>query len=113
MELSEWIDNLKGKKMLTDIQVIKLQRELKIVRRDNNIIAIVRLSVCRCCRRSLGKKVVVEFKNAPHHFSIFQSYLLFCLFGLDRKPYDYANYHNCVAGREFIQNIKDITVEEV
>jgi len=34
--------------------------------------------------------------------------LLYSLFAEKRLIRDYANYHKCVAGKEFIENIKEV-----
>lgn len=52
--------------------------------------------------------VKVLFHKQPEHLTIFEAQLLYCLFALNRKPSDYAGYHNCQAGKEFIENIREV-----
>lgn len=47
------------------------------------------------------------------HLTIFEVELIYMIFVLNKKPYDYASYHKCQAGKEFIENIKNITVKEI
>jgi len=61
--------------------------------------------VCSKCNRTLDKKVMVDFIK-PHHLTIFEASLLYNMYVLKKKPYDYANFHECIAGKEFIENIK-------
>lgn len=67
------------------------------------------IRTCRCCGHQIGgenNELKVLFYN-PESLSIFQAGLLYSLFILNKVPYDYAGYHNCIAGKEFIENIKE------
>jgi hypothetical protein len=66
--------------------------------------------VCNKCSSCVSnKKIIINFKE-PTKLSIFQNDLLFCMWGLNVIPQDYAQYHKCVAGERFIENIKNIEV---
>lgn len=64
---------------------------------------------CNGCGIKSGKYVYVSFHN-PTRLTIFQAGMLYSIFVLGKRPTDYAKYHECSAGIEFIENIKDITV---
>jgi hypothetical protein len=51
------------------------------------------------------EKVLIEFYK-EHRMTIFEAEMIFSLFALNKKVMDYANYHKCQAGKEFIKNIK-------
>ena len=55
------------------------------------------------------KTVSVEFYNTMS-LSIFETELLYYLFANSQKIHDYSNYHECEAGKRFIENIKEIKV---
>lgn len=55
-----------------------------------------------------GVGVKVKFNTLPEHLTIFEAGLLYCTCkGI--KPYDYAQYHKCEAGKRFIESIESIT----
>lgn len=60
--------------------------------------------------RKFKQEVEVLFNKPQNKLSIFQAELLFFVFGLNKKPLDYAQYHKCKSGSEFIQNIKSFKV---
>jgi len=69
--------------------------------------------ICRYCGTDLSKTlkgVEVLFFKEQKPLSIFQAYLLYMVYVLNKIPSDYANYHKCIAGKEFIENIKQIKV---
>jgi len=71
---------------------------------------IYRDNECKHCGHITMESVIVTFKKSQR-LSIFQAGLLFSLFYLNRKPVDYASYHKCPAGKEFIDNINEVVVE--
>ena len=48
--------------------------------------------------------VIVIFKKS-HPLTIFEANMLYSVWVRGKKPADYASYHKCPAGKEFIQNI--------
>lgn len=64
---------------------------------------------CHYCNHQLSTEMKVEFYKTQH-LTIFESSLLYYLFCRNKKPLDYAKYHNCVAGKRFIKNIKKVEV---
>jgi len=70
---------------------------------------IYKEDVCACCgiKNRTGVRVIF---NRPRHLTIFEAGLLYALFVQNKKPKDYAGYHRCEAGKEFIENIKEIRV---
>lgn len=68
---------------------------------------------CNCCNKLKSEqKVIVVFKK-PVKLTIFEAGLLFMVFIENKRPFDYGNYHECVAGKEFIDNIKSYRVVEI
>ena len=51
----------------------------------------------------------ILFKYPIDSFTIFESSMLYLVFIKKQIPYDYASYHKCIAGKRFIENIKEIT----
>ena len=71
--------------------------------------------ICPYCKTDLSKNkrvLSVEFNEDQENLTIFQSELLFMVFVLEKRPYDYAKYHECIAGERFIKNIKEIKIKE-
>jgi len=69
--------------------------------------------VCSKCHTDLSKQEIgieVIFNKPIDSLTIFQVGMLFMIFIMKQKPYDYANYHTCQSGKEFIDNIKSIRV---
>lgn len=81
---------------------------------ENRIIKILEKpkdKVCSKCGRdlnssSIGINVIIDKSQEP--LTIFETSLLFMMYVYGKIPYDYADYHNCIAGKEFIKNIKQI-----
>lgn len=68
---------------------------------------------CNCCGNSLAKKIlIVKFKKIMS-LKIFQAEVLFLLFIEGKIPRDYCKYHDCVAGKEFIENIQSIEWRQI
>jgi len=59
-------------------------------------------------KRLEGKQIIIQWETPQNNLSVFQAGLLFMLFALKKKPNDYAAYHKCIAGVEFISNIKNV-----
>jgi len=53
----------------------------------------------------------ILFKDPIDSFTIFESQMLYLVFIRKQIPYDYANYHKCIAGKRFIENIKEIKID--
>lgn len=67
--------------------------------------------VCNCCGNKLNvRQLIVKFKTPIEHFTIFQAELLYLLFIENKIPRDYCKYDQCIAGKEFIENIEVIGV---
>jgi len=69
-------------------------------------------SSCKCdkCSSKTEKSIVVKFKEAVTSLKIFQAEMLYAIFVMKKKPHDYSQYHKCVAGKRFIENIESIEV---
>ena len=77
--------------------------------KDKTIKTIYRVEKCKHCNTTIKHEVIVVFKK-PIDLTVFQAELLFALFCLNKKPHDYGKHHNTIAGKEFIENIKDVLV---
>lgn len=68
---------------------------------------------CRTCGHTPEKKNIIKvtFKEPlKNGLTVFQSELIYLVWFKGALPLDYASYHTCEAGKEFIQNIEEITV---
>jgi len=107
MKIEEWKALIKGAKTAKETGFNGLN--LKIMRgKGGQGYIILNYQKCDCCGQIILKAVKIEFYKAIEHLTIFEAELLYLLFCEGAKPRDYANYHKCEAGREFILNIKNI-----
>ena len=53
--------------------------------------------------------IIVCF-NKLTHLTIFEVGLLFYLFAYNKIPMDYGQYHECQAGKEFIENLREVII---
>jgi len=63
--------------------------------------------ICKCCNTRIKKGVHVIFYS-PHQLTIFEGNLLYNLFVENKKTVSYSNYCKCIAGQEFIANVKEV-----
>jgi len=68
---------------------------------------IKRVKKCRLCKHEETEMVTVRFYQ-PHRLTIFETALLFSLFAENRIPVDYAGFHKCIAGKRFIENLREV-----
>jgi len=61
--------------------------------------------------RKFKQEIKVYFNKAQKRLTIFEAELLFFVFIMKKKPYDYAKYHECITGKRFIENINRVEVE--
>jgi hypothetical protein len=112
MEIEEFLKHLKEAKKsgtYTSQMLLKVKRlskrELIIYQEEDKI--------CKYCGTDLSKnkkELKVSFNQEQEPLSIFQAVMLFMIFSyLKKVPYDYASYHECIAGKKFIENIKEIS----
>lgn len=88
---------------------VKLYRYIK----NTCKIILKKEEVCPRCHTDLSKQEIgieVIFEKSMESLTIFQAEMLFMVFAMKQKPYDYASYHKCIAGKKFIENIKSIRV---
>jgi len=68
--------------------------------------------ICKCCGSDLtafeNRTLIVEFKEKQKHLTIFEAGMLYAVFFKNQRPRDYAKYHVCPAGTEFIKNIREV-----
>ena len=102
MKIEEWTKRLKECKASTYYANIP---DLKVkYSRDKTFCEISLSEVCRLCKHDNSKTVFVQFFK-PHQLTIFEAGLLYMVFAQNKRPADYANYHNCISGKEFVENI--------
>ena len=108
MELNKFIEKVtqsKASPIMTGFFNVKV-----ITDNSRTLQKLFSLKECKHCGHiSDTDNVVVSFHESVH-LTIFQAELLYAVFVLEKKPCDYAHYHNCIAGKEFIENIKKIEV---
>lgn len=87
---------------------------VKVRRTDSHLTKIIfSEDVCNCCKRQLHeKRLIVKFKT-DKKLTIFEADMLWMVLVEGKLPRDYVNYHKCVAGREFIENIDSYRIEEI
>jgi hypothetical protein len=51
----------------------------------------------------------IKFKKPIDYLTVFEAGMLYFIFIKKQITYDYASYHKCIAGKRFIENIKEIT----
>ena len=122
MEINDWLKIIK-RCQKSDYKTGSMK--IKIVVNPEKIIFQISKKIeekfCKCCGADLTQKdnnsLIIEFSEKPNintglygSLSVFQSNLLYMLFRNNKIPYDYAKYHECVAGKRFIENIKEIEV---
>jgi hypothetical protein len=56
---------------------------------------------------SVGIRVIFKRLHSP---TIFEANMLLMVFAMGRCPVDYARYHKCISGKEFIENISSLYV---
>jgi len=108
MEINKWLEILKETKKTTRGTANIVEHYSVRIRsnpENKNQNMIYGFETCNCCRHNHSKDIIVEFKE-DQKLTIFQVGLLYSIFIKNRKPSDYANYHKCIAGKRFIENIK-------
>ena len=105
MEINDFVERLKNAKpTLKDTAFFNI----KLKRNEDGTKQIIYSDyTCEHCGTHINRYVQVWFKK-PHTLTVFEAGLLYALFVENEKPKDYAGYHNCIAGKEFINNIEKI-----
>ena len=107
MELKRFIDIVKNAKPSL-VYTGSASYKLKVAtNKEHTIQKIYTRYECSHCNTNTERKIMVKFKE-PQRLSIFQAYLLYMLFLENKKPNDYAQYHKCIAGKKFIDNILEV-----
>jgi len=86
---------------------IKVKKYIAI----NRFEVYLETATCSKCGSSVRSSVIVDFFKPIENLTIFEAQLLYSLFVLNKIPYDYAQFHKSQAGKEFIENIKNVVVE--
>jgi len=108
LDLKEWKNRIKGMRRKT---VHYSYSSLTVSKLGGGLHWIVSIRKrCECCGALSSRSVSVVFHKPLDSLTVFQSHLLFFVFVLGCLPHDYAKYHNCIAGKEFIKNIKSVEV---
>jgi len=117
MEIKEWLKIIKGYK-----KSFKMIETSTIVNPERTIFKISKKydeKICKCCGADLTLKdknsLNIKFFEKPNKdtglygsLSVFESSLLYMVFKDNILPYDYVKYHECVAGKRFINNIREV-----
>lgn len=113
MNMQEWVNRIGAAKH--SVRYSRL--DLRVGVSPDGLTRLLRLKIseetCSKCGQSMtnsGKTVIVKLHKPIEHFSIFEAELLYELYAENKRPYDYAGFHKCPAGREFIGNIAEVTV---
>lgn len=120
MEIEQFLSKLKECKK-SNIQTGYSNRigDLKIIVNLNRTIFHIckkqTKNVCSKCGCNLNKSenneiIVIFNKQQKKNLTVFETYLLFMMYKFKLIPYNYANWHKCIAGKEFIENIKEVQV---
>lgn len=107
MKIEDFISKLKECKFTpthTGFFHVKL-----ITNKEHTKQKIYNIEECSKCKRTTERGLTVEFFK-PVHLTIFEAEMLYAIFCLNKKPMDYASFHKCIHGKEFIENIKSIEV---
>lgn len=108
MKMEEFIEKIRTTKF-TPTQTGFFDTKVK-TNKEHTIQTIYTEKICSKCKRPISNSVTVEFFK-PHQLTVFEADLLYVVYCLNKKPADYASYHKCVAGKEFIENIKSIKIK--
>ncbi len=88
----------------------ELTRDLRVkVSPDHKFWLIIQERECNLGHTHI-EKIKVKTKKAQESLTIFQTELLWKVFLEKVRPRDYAQYHKCKAGEEFIENIESVEV---
>lgn len=82
---------------------LRLQRE-----ENKNIVYIKYKNKCKCCNHEIIRKVKIVFKQPQPNITIAESEILYFLIAENKKKAEYNGFHNCIAGKKFIENIDNI-----
>lgn len=108
MEIGEWkkkIASAKPSPKMANLPDLKLT-----VSPSRTIQILARTDKCKHCGNESKKRLTISFIK-PHKITVFEAGLLWMLFVENKKPVDYAGFHKCTAGKEFIKNIGSIDGE--
>lgn len=107
MDMRSFIDCLK---LAKPSQICTGFYNIKVMgNHEHTKMIIYKVEKCKTCGRINGKFLKMEF-GKPHQLTVFEAEMLFLVFCLKRRPADYAGWHKCEAGKEFIRNIKHIAM---
>jgi len=106
MDYDDFVKKVMDAKMgnYSHLQDIKVSGD-----KDHKTMKIYRNHTCSHCNHTTIERLFIKFKE-PHRLTIFEAGMLFSVFVLNRKPTDYAQYHKCIAGKNFIENIEKLEV---
>ena len=115
MKIQEWIRIMQSCKKSNDYTGgldLKIRVNLEHTYFKLSVKPKIEIDKCPYCHTDLKKTevnpLIIEFYKEQEHLSIFQAELLYNMFKINKIPIDYAKYHTCPAGKEFIANIKEL-----
>lgn len=108
MDYDSFVKKVKeAKKIQRETGGICTELRLQVDALDKRKKKIVKDFTCTHCGHREQQCVYVTFKEI-HTMTIFETALLWLLFYRNELPHDYAGFHNCIAGKRFIENIEEI-----
>lgn len=110
MNYEEFVKNIKEAKKIQR-ETGGITTELQVTRSPDGLKRTISKSfTCKHCGHSEWQFVKVTFKTVPERITIFEAGMLFSVFHDNKLPKDYADFHKCQHGRQFIDNIEKIEV---
>lgn len=110
MEIKEFVDKIKeAKKTFKESYEYTNDLKVKVDKKRINYI-LSKKETCNHCGHTRKYFLTVTFNEKQEQLTIFEAGLLFSLFVKNELVKDYHNYHKCIAGIRFIENIKKVDV---
>ncbi|MBS3748125.1 MAG: hypothetical protein KGY67_00310 [Candidatus Thermoplasmatota archaeon] len=108
MEIKEFVDRIKkAKKTFKESDEYTKGLTVRVNKKRTKFI-LSKQDKCSCCGHIRYEFMNIEFYNPEGHLTLFESGMLYALFVKNKLVKDYHKYHNCIAGKQFIENIKKI-----
>jgi len=103
MKIATWRKNIKGmKKFTTTVKNVKCNANNAL-----DMFMVFTEKICsKCGQQEESESVSIQFKACiSGGITVFEANMLYAIYVEKKLPYDYASYHECIAGKRFIENI--------
>ncbi len=105
MKIDEWkkiLSDLKSRYSNVDVSSLKAT-----MNKSHTHLTLVQKGYrCKYCKEFTSSTMLrVTFKKPQDSITVFQASILWCILVKKRGPTDYGGYHDCVAGKRFIENV--------